>query len=438
MNLVWDSKKQKYIDQDTGQYHDTFVQGNTIVPKPPTSPISDLLTSPLPSLEPPKSQTSFSSFLPALDTYTPSVSPSKFAPLYANAYKTAGYKTAPSATDPSGFYIMDVPAGSVNQWGTISSGVTGLEAEFAKAMKAKYGRYPTPQEARDFVEQTVNEPFAQAGVGGSLTSFKKYIDPYLLANQGSFAPPPAQMGLSQFTPDISNLLSISNILNTVNKPLMSTVNDLIAPQVPVLQALSDTQTAAAIANAKSEFTRRGIRDSSTDLQTILRDLPSEAQKNVSMAIADLLAKSTATAMEQKKLETSTSVTLRSLISDEQFKTMTLDQQERFKTDDISLARELKQLEIANDQKQLDLKIAYQKETDQKERDLIAQLMRKQEERYADARKAAFTKGLISLGFGVGGAVLGAFSNKQEPLTGAKEGFSLGKDIGGVTGELFSF
>ena len=232
----------------------------------------------------------------------------------------------------------------------------------------------------------------------------------------------------QFTTD--PLLSIDSILAESKKPLDAT--SIIAPQLPLLQEDALLMGGQLKADAISEIgTRRGLAGGSTLAGTVFKDIPGQVNKAYADAQTKLLLEALPIAQAEKQANVQNAISLRSMVGDEQFKKLGLEQQERLAASDQSL-----KIELSNIDREFNARITIaQQKFEASQNEIDRQIAAKQYQELLSerkkAREGAFLSGLTSLvGMGIGAGMA------TNPLLGAFVGSQVGKMSGDTLGFLF--
>lgn len=282
------------------------------------------------------------------------------------------------------------------------------------------------------------------GMGGASPA-----NPFSPSARPAFNPDALIAGLPKIDPNsiykpqtanftIDPLLSPSALLgrmDAASKAAGASTTDIargfVAPQIPLLESSVADSVSQARANAQSDFLRRGLTGSSTELYTLGRDIPAAGMKALSDAEVNLLTQAIPLAQNEKQLNFQAAskgaefgVSLRKLIGDEEYNKLSLDQKDRITQADIALKVQLDAID-KNFQAHLeDARQAFQWASDESDRKVAADKYQAILDAQKQAKKQAFLKsGLTLAGAGVG-ATMG------QPLVGA--------EVGGASADMFGF
>ena len=212
---------------------------------------------------------------------------------------------------------------------------------------------------------------------------------------------------------------------TLAQPVTRTVQDIIRPLIPIIEKSINERTLQAQSNAQSEFMRRGLTGGSTELQTITRDLPAQGTRDLADAESQLLLQAIPLAQREKESlagaqaeEAKFGVSMRSLVSNEQFQTMSLEQKDRITQADNALRLELQRIDNEANMSLLLVQQNFERAQNAEDRAIA-------EKQYQDilnekqrARRTAFLKGITTvIGAGVGGSVGGVEGAKVGAVAG---------------------
>lgn len=222
------------------------------------------------------------------------------------------------------------------------------------------------------------------------------------------------------------------------RPSADVANALIAPQIPILEKSIGEQTNAAKASAQSDFLARGMTGSSSEVQTITRDIPAASAKALAEGEIKLFAEALPIAQRQKEIqaaalgkEVDTSVKLRELVSTEKFNSMSLQQKQDLAKADAGLKITLDQIDKAFQARLTQAKFAFEHAENEANRAIEQQKLDFTISQYRQSRKDAFTKGLTSIaGFIAGGAIAGPAGSGFN-WSGAAAGASAGNAAGDI-------
>src|SRR5574343_225109 len=145
------------------------------------------------------------------------------------------------------------------------------------------------------------------------------------------------------------LLSPTSILGNLStsKPSTELVRDIINPQLPFIEKSVKEAVNVARANAISDAIRTGGIGGSTLEGRITREIPEMGLKTLADAETKLMMEALPIAQQEKALglqEAQTKISLRSVISDENYKKLSLAQQERLAQEDRDLKIKLDQID----------------------------------------------------------------------------------------------
>lgn len=178
------------------------------------------------------------------------------------------------------------------------------------------------------------------------------------------------------------------------------------------------------ASAQSTFGARGLTGSSTEVQTLTRDIPAQANQALAEGTVKLLQAAYPLAIEDKRMivdsmykTTSLSQSMRQLIGDESFKNLSLQQQRELANQDTQLKLTLADVEMRFQAKMKEAEFAFTAAENDKDRAAAQQQFEYLKSERNKDRTGAFIKSLtaiagVGIGFatgGVGGAILGGLA-----------------------------
>jgi hypothetical protein len=223
------------------------------------------------------------------------------------------------------------------------------------------------------------------------------------------------------------LLSPTNILQQGQDALAAAKapvdpTKFIAPGAMALMTQGvNEQAGIAKASAQSDFAARGMTGSSTEVQTLTRDLPAAAQKALAEGTVKLLQAAYPLAIADKQTivdatfkTASLTTQVRQMIGDEKFKQLSLDQQAQIANQDVQLKLNLADIEMKFQAAMQQAQQAWQGAENDKDRAAASA----QFEYLKSQRK---------------NAQLGAFTSSLTTLAGAGIGFMVGGPVGAVVG-----
>ena len=226
--------------------------------------------------------------------------------------------------------------------------------------------------------------------------------------------------------DINALLQGAQSARTIAaQPLVPQAQAIVAQQMPQIKANVEAFLGQQKSNAQSDFLRRGITGGSTEQQTLIRDLPTQAAGILAQSEADLFAKALPFAQAQQQsqvqaaqAESQFGVSLRSLVSEERFQTLNLQQRENLSRADLQMKSELSRIE---QQFQAQMLIA-QQNFQAAENELDRQIAQEQIQQLSEARRQASKDAITGSLITAGGTILGG-------LLGGPVGAGIGAGIG---------
>lgn len=193
------------------------------------------------------------------------------------------------------------------------------------------------------------------------------------------------------------------------QPLAPQAQALIAPQLPILKQNVEGFLGQQKANAQSDFLKRGITGGSTETQTLIRDLPTQAAGILAQGEADLFSKALPLAQAQQQAqvqaaqaESQFGLSLRSLVSEESFKTLNLEQRENLTRADLQMKSELSRVD-QNFQAQL---LIAQQNFESAQNELDRQIAQEQLNQLHEQRREASRDAIIGSIIVAGGSILG--------------------------------
>lgn len=197
------------------------------------------------------------------------------------------------------------------------------------------------------------------------------------------------------------------------------------------------------AAAQSDFAARGMTGSSTEVQTLTRDLPAAADKALAEGTIKLLTAAYPLALQDKQTivdstfkSVSLSTQLRSVIGDEQFKKLSLDQQRELANQDVQLKLKLADIEMKFQASMKQAEMAFTAAENEKDREVARQQFEYLKAERNKARTSSFMSSITSvLGMGIG-AALAAPTGGMSILAGAALGGAAGGAAGGGFSNLF--
>jgi hypothetical protein len=145
--------------------------------------------------------------------------------------------------------------------------------------------------------------------------------------------------------DLPKGLDLESVLSSINQPLDANIDSIVAPQYKVLQDNLNRQEAQNRSNAQSTFMQRGLTGSSSELGALTRDIPGQTQQALATGYAGLVAGAAPIAQRQNEANLQARLSLRNMITDEQFNSMSMEQKDRLAQQDQQLQLALKQLDM---------------------------------------------------------------------------------------------
>ena len=316
---------------------------------------------------------------------------------------------------------------------------------------------PTTFDLASYGVENPNDVFIQGGkpwrilsrnASGQVTSaeeIQRNLYPAITLPTSS-APGAAPLAPVQ-APMIDPLLSADNILSPIQaaqaafaKPTMTAAREFIEPSIPLLTQKVNEQAGQQKAAAQSDFLNRGITGSSTEVQTITRDIPAAANKALVEGINQLLLQAIPLAQNEKSMAIDTalktaslSTNLRQVLGDEAFKTLDLNQRRELANQDVQLKLKLADVEMKFQAAMKQAEFAFTAAENDKDRAVAAQEYQYLLSERKKARQGAFMSSLSTLvGLGIGVALA--------PATGGASTLAayggLGATAGGGFANLF--
>jgi hypothetical protein len=243
---------------------------------------------------------------------------------------------------------------------------------------------------------------------------------------------PRSYGLS-----IDPLLSVSSIMDKFtaanNFDTGAYAKSLVEPSLELVRRDVGNQVAQMRADAISDSVKRGIVGGSTLEGKLTTEIPAYAATALSDAETKLITQALPVAQQEKQLGiqgVGQLASLRSMISGEQFNSMSLEQKDQLAASDQRLQVQLKEIDQQFQQKIQEAQFAFQRAENERDRQIAdAQYQQLLAER-RKAREGAFLSGITSLiGMGVGYGIGGP--------TGSLVGLGAGKQTGDMLGFLMS-
>lgn len=197
------------------------------------------------------------------------------------------------------------------------------------------------------------------------------------------------------------------------------------------------------ASAQSDFNRRGITGSSTEIQTLTKDLPAAANAALQEGAIKLLQAAYPLALADKQATvdamfktTSLSTQIRSMIGDENFKMLNLNQQRELANQDVQLKLTLADLDMKFQAQMKQAEFAFTAAENDKDRAIAEKEYQYLVSERKKAREGAFMKSLTTLaGFGIGLAMAPATAGASTLMMygglGAMGGGAAGDAFGGL-------
>lgn len=250
------------------------------------------------------------------------------------------------------------------------------------------------------------------------------------------------------TPQFDPLLSTKGIydqgqaaIDAARAPLTDAVNAIVAPQIPLLTQQVQDQENVDRSSAQSTFGARGLTGSSTEIQTLTRDIPAMAHKALAEGTVKLLTAAYPIAAADKAAivdatfkSASLSTQLRSLVGDEAFKKLSLDQQRELANQDVQLKLSLADTEMKFQASMKEAEFAFQHAENEADRQIQRQQIQYLQDERKKAREGAFIKSLttlVGIGVGVGLGATGAIG----PMAMAGGAVVPGWAVGGAAGMI---
>src|SRR3990167_1228264 len=231
-------------------------------------------------------------------------------------------------------------------------------------------------------------------------------------------------------------------LTAAQKPVTDTVNAIVAPQMPLIQRAVEEFINKQKASAQSYNMRMGRTGSSTESLLLNRDLPEQGAQALADANVKLVAAALPIAMQDKALNVEAlmgqakfGLSLRGLVSDEKFKALGLEQQERLSTMDRDLKLLLQQIDQSFKSQEMQIQRDFDANQNALGRQaavdaMNAQMAYQQNER-RKARVQAITTSLTTIaGMAVGFALAPATGGASMLLASTAAGGMAGQQAGG--------
>lgn len=251
---------------------------------------------------------------------------------------------------------------------------------------------------------------------------------------------PTMIPKVNFTPTVDPSLDFAALMGmqqkavaTAGQPLDARIHSIINPQLPGIRDDVNAFLGQQQDIAKASAVRRNIAGSSTTDLTVNRDLPGQAANMLARNEADLILKATPIAQADRAFEAQTQAqaatfgaNLRSMVTDEQFKTMGLQQQQNLAQADADLKRELSSIDQNFQAQMLIAQQNFTAAQNEQDRQLAQQQMAQLNAERQKARQQSFLKGLMTIGGAVGGAYFGGTAGAQ-----------VGAAVGNASGDMFS-
>lgn len=193
------------------------------------------------------------------------------------------------------------------------------------------------------------------------------------------------------------------------------------------------QLNVARASAQSDFAARGLTGSSTEVQTLTRDLPAAAQTALQEGTIKLLQAAYPLALQEKQTivdatfkSASLTSQVRQLIGDEQYKQLSLNQQAEISNQDVQLKLNLADIEMKFQAAIKQAEFAFTAAENEKDREVARQQFEYLKSERNKARQGAFISSLTT----IAGTIIGA-------VYGGPVGAAVGASAGKAAGEGFS-
>ena len=263
---------------------------------------------------------------------------------------------------------------------------------------------------------------------------------------GGFSPTVPAPAPTSFTPDpllLGALTQGQDAINLAKAPVDPT--KFIAPgAVDLLTKGVEHQANVARASAQSDFANRGLTGSSTEVQTLTRDLPAQAQVALQEGTVKLLQAAYPLALADKQAvvdatfkTASLTTQIRGLLGDEKFKMLSLDQQRELSNQDVQLKLKLADVEMKFQAAMKEAEFAFTRAENDKDRAVAQQQFEYLKSQRAKAQQGAFISSLTTLaGIGIGLAAAPATGGASMMLTSAAVGGMAGQAAGGGFSGLF--
>lgn len=197
-------------------------------------------------------------------------------------------------------------------------------------------------------------------------------------------------------------------------------------------------------NAQSDFLNRGLTGSSTEVGTLTKTLPDQANQALAEGTVKLLTAAYPIAASEKAAivdsmfkSVSLSTQLRGILGDEAFKTMSLQQQREVANQDAQLKIQLADIEMRFQAAIKNAEFAFTAAENDKDRAIQQQQLDYLKSERSKARQGAFLSSLTSLvGFGIGLAMAPATGGASTLLTYGAIGGAAGKEAGNSFSNFF--
>ncbi len=258
------------------------------------------------------------------------------------------------------------------------------------------------------------------GGGGGQSPFS--FDPLL--SQSNKLPDVPQLSFDPLLSPESILAKSDAAVKAAQAPI--DVSSIVNPQIPLLTQELNNQLNVNKASAQSDFLARGLTGSSSELQTLTRELPAAANKALAEGIIKLQTQAIPLAQNEKQLASdaafkSASLTtqLRTTIGEEQFNRLSLVQKQQLAEADMKLQRELKSIDQQFAERTQEAQFAFQRSENDKDRAIAETQYQNLQDERKRSRQGAFFSGLTS----IAGLGIGAYFG--DPTTGLLAGNAAG-------------
>lgn len=235
--------------------------------------------------------------------------------------------------------------------------------------------------------------------------------------------------------------------NAASAPITDMVNNIVAPHIPLITSAVNEHIASQVADwASSESTKGTVGSSRADLGTA--KIRGSGAKSIADQIAQLITQAIPLAQNDRNAKVAAlqgqaataaktgefGLSLRGLVSDEKFKTLSLNQQASIFNADAELKKQILQIDQQFQAAQTKGQMDFQNAQNDKDRAMYAQQIQMAKDAASKARTQAITKSLTTLaGMGVGAALAAPTGGLSIPA-----GMAIGGQGGAAAGDGFGF